>query len=61
VAPDPDIDPTIIGVHTPHGLAIDGAGNVWVTNFTANSVTEFVGLATPVVTPISPATHGQRP
>jgi sugar lactone lactonase YvrE len=61
VAPESTIDPSVVGVHSPHGLAIDGAGNVWVTNFTANSVTEFVGLATPVVTPISPTTHGRRP
>ncbi len=60
-APDPTVPITAVGVKSPHGLAIDGSGNVWVTNFVANSVTEFVGLATPVVTPISPATRGQRP
>jgi streptogramin lyase len=31
-------------------LAIDGSGNVWVT--TQGSILEFVGVATPVVTPI---------
>ncbi len=61
LAPDPTIPPTAVGVRTPHGLAIDGSGNIWITNFTANSVTEFVGLATPAVTPISATTHGQRP
>lgn len=45
----------------PRGIAIDASGNVWITNFTYNSVTEFIGLATPTVTPISPTTHGQRP
>ena len=58
------IDPSVIGhtgLQSPHGLAIDPSGNVWVTNFTANSVTVFLGLATPVVTPISPTTHGHRP
>ncbi len=58
------IDPVVVGhtgLQSPHGLAIDGSGNVWVTNFTANSVTLVLGLATPVVTPISPTTHGQRP
>jgi sugar lactone lactonase YvrE len=58
------IDPTLIGhtgLQSPHGLAIDGSGNIWVTNFTANSVTVFLGLATPTITPISPTTHGQRP
>jgi hypothetical protein len=33
-------------------IAIDGSGNVWVTNASLNSITEFVGAATPVVTPI---------
>jgi hypothetical protein len=61
LAPDPTIPQTAIGVRSPHGLAIDGSGNIWVTNFTANSVTEFVGLATPAVTPISATTHGLRP
>ena len=60
-APDPSIPIERIGIRDPHGLAIDGSGNVWVTNFTANSVTEIIGLATPVVTPISTATHGQLP
>ena len=58
------LDPSVVGhtgLQSPHGLAIDGSGNVWVTNFTSNSVTVFLGLATPVVTPISPTTHGQRP
>ena len=60
-APDPTIPASAVGLRSPHGIAVDGSGNVWVTNFTGNSVTEFVGLATPAVTPISPATHGQRP
>jgi sugar lactone lactonase YvrE len=33
------------------GIVVDGSGNVWVTN-PANSVTEFVGAAIPVVTPL---------
>ena len=39
----------------PHYLAIDGSGNLWVTNFTSSpaSITEFVGIAAPVVTPIA--------
>ena len=45
----------------PRGLAIDASGNIWLTNFTANSITEFVGIATPSVTPISATSHGQRP
>ena len=40
------------GLNLSVSLAIDGSGNVWVSNNTLNSVTEFVGVATPVVTPI---------
>jgi streptogramin lyase len=36
-------------------LAIDGAGNIWVQNSTTSSLTEFVGLAAPVVTPLAVA------
>jgi hypothetical protein len=49
------------GLSNPRGLAIDASGNVWLTNFTYNSLTEFVGIATPSATPISPTNHGQRP
>jgi len=34
-------------------LAIDPSGNLWITNFAADSITELVGLATPVKTPLS--------
>jgi secreted PhoX family phosphatase len=37
----------------PNGLAIDGSGNVWVTGGASNNLVEFVGAATPVVTPIA--------
>ena len=33
-------------------LAIDASGNIWVTNGYGNSLTEFVGLAAPVKTPL---------
>ncbi|HWW22604.1 MAG TPA: NHL repeat-containing protein [Edaphobacter sp.] len=33
-------------------LAIDASGNLWVTNFGDDTLTEFVGLATPVKTPL---------
>ncbi|MDB5974942.1 MAG: repeat containing protein [Nevskia sp.] len=39
------------GLAQPYGIAIDASGNVWVANSGNNSVTEFIGLATPVVTP----------
>jgi hypothetical protein len=32
-------------------VAIDASGNLWVTNFETNTLTEVVGLATPVKTP----------
>jgi len=38
----------------PASIAVDGSGNVWVLTETNNStVTEFVGVATPVVTPLA--------
>jgi hypothetical protein len=33
-------------------VAIDASGNLWITNFGSNTLTEFVGLATPVKTPL---------
>ena len=40
---------------SPVALAIDGSGNIWVTSFSgnANAITEFVGAAAPVVTPLA--------
>ncbi|MDB5975871.1 MAG: repeat containing protein [Nevskia sp.] len=35
----------------PYGRAVDASGNLWVANFGGASVTEFIGLAAPVVTP----------
>lgn len=36
----------------PYSLAIDAAGNIWVSNYASNTLTEFVGLASPVKTPL---------
>jgi len=36
----------------PNGIAIDASGNVWVTNTGNNSLSEFVGVAGPVKTPV---------
>jgi streptogramin lyase len=33
-------------------VAIDASGNLWITNFQTNTLTEIVGLATPVKTPL---------
>jgi hypothetical protein len=43
------------GLDTPTGLAIDSSGNVWVPNTGDSSLTEFVGAAAPVVTPLATA------
>lgn len=40
-------------LNQPYGLAIDASGNIWVSNFGNNTLTEFVGIATPVKTPLA--------
>lgn len=41
------------GLANPSGIAIDGSGNVWLLSVLGNTLTEFVGAASPVVTPIA--------
>jgi streptogramin lyase len=42
------------GINEPYGIAVDPSGNVWVANDNNGaSLTEFVGAAAPVVTPLS--------
>lgn len=36
----------------PYALAIDAAGNIWVSNYGSNTLTEFIGAAAPVKTPL---------
>jgi streptogramin lyase len=36
----------------PYSIAIDASGNVWVTNSNNNSLSEFLGVAGPVKTPV---------
>jgi streptogramin lyase len=44
------------GLVEAYAVAIDASGNLWVTNFYTNTLTEIIGLATPVKTPqIGPA------
>jgi len=43
----------------PLDAAVDGAGNVWVL-LQDNSVTEFIGVATPTVTPLSMAVRNKK-
>ncbi len=33
-------------------IAVDASGNLWVTNFGSNTLTEFIGLAVPIKTPL---------
>jgi hypothetical protein len=45
------------GLVEPYGIAIDASGNLWVTNFGSNILTEYIGLASPIATPhIGPPT-----
>jgi hypothetical protein len=43
----------LVGSAYVGGIAIDASGDVWTDNDSANSVTEVIGIATPVVTPLS--------
>lgn len=44
------------GPHTAmrqsYSIAVDASGNLWISNLGSNSVTEFVGIAAPVRTPL---------
>jgi hypothetical protein len=37
----------------PGGIAVDGSGNVWVIASSNGTVTEFIGVASPAVTPVA--------
>lgn len=43
---------TDAGLDQATGLAIDASGDVWISNFAAGTVTELVGVAAPVRTPL---------
>jgi hypothetical protein len=43
---------TASGLNLPTSVAIDGSGDTWVANNGSNTISEFIGVATPVVTPI---------
>ena len=36
-----------------YAIAVDASGNVWVSNFGSDTITKFIGLATPIKTPLS--------
>ncbi len=40
--------------------AIDGGGSVWVSNNASGTVTEFIGVAPPVITPLSLASSANK-
>ncbi|MES2392769.1 MAG: NHL repeat-containing protein [Acidobacteriota bacterium] len=40
-------------LQSPIGIAVDASGNIWTANSGDNTLTEFVGLASPVVTPLA--------
>jgi hypothetical protein len=37
----------------PHDLVIDGSGNVWIPSYSNSTITEYIGAASPVVTPMA--------
>jgi hypothetical protein len=53
------------GLDSPFSQAIDGSGNLWVANGYGGTITELVGVAAPVKTPVAAAVAsnllGQRP
>ena len=53
------------GLSHPTAIAIDGPGNIWVTNAGQPSVTLLVGAAAPLQTPVEAAfmkkSFGQKP
>jgi streptogramin lyase len=43
---------TDAGLLQPYSLAIDASGNVWISNFGNDTLTQFIGIAAPVKTPL---------
>ncbi len=44
------VDASLLG---PYGLAIDASGNLWLSNSGKNTLTEFIGVAAPIKTPLA--------
>jgi len=40
-------------IAAPTSVAVDAAGSIWMTNTGGNTVLKFIGLATPVATPLA--------
>jgi hypothetical protein len=49
---------TNTGTSTPGGIVVDLSGNVWLTNTSANTVTEILGVATPIAPPSTSLANG---
>jgi streptogramin lyase len=45
----------------PEGIAVDPSGNIWVASGGSQFISEVVGVAVPVSTPLSPTSLSQRP
>jgi hypothetical protein len=45
----------------PGGIAMDPSGNLWVANYSLNTVLEIIGIGTPLVTPLSSEKGGIAP
>ena len=52
-SPNAGFTSTTMSSTNPMALAIDGSGDVWVTNNGNSSVTEFIGVGVPVITPLA--------
>ncbi len=52
LSPTPGLG-TDANLHDPYGVAIDSSGNIWVSNFGSNTITQLLGAAAPVKTPLA--------
>jgi sugar lactone lactonase YvrE len=52
-APTQDISGNVTGLAQPQGIALDAAGNIWVTNSGTSTITEYPANATGNVAPIN--------
>jgi sugar lactone lactonase YvrE len=43
---------TDANLRLPYGVAIDSSGNIWLSNYGSSTITQFLGLAAPVKTPL---------